>query len=334
MTNAVRVLGIETSCDETGASVVEDSRGVLSNIVATSLSQHAPYGGIIPEIASRAQLESISAVVEEAMKTARVASKDLDALAVTQGPGLIGSLLVGVSFGRALSQAWNLPVVGIDHLRAHLYAAFIDHEISFPFAGLVVSGGHTSLYRVTGIGEETLVGSTRDDAAGEAFDKAAKILGLGYPGGPAIEQAAQKGSPEAFRFRCDCGPGFDFSFSGIKTAVLYKVQNVKKLYGRVSGQTIADLAASFQSAVVEDLVEKSCRLAQKSRCRVLAVGGGVACNGVLRLRLEEETERRGIALCMAPRSYCLDNAAMVASLGIRLMRAHKSGKRFCMKALF
>jgi len=319
----LKVLGIETSCDETGASVVRGAGEVLSNVVASSLAQHAPYGGIIPEIASRAQMESICAVVCQAMEEAHLKADDVDAVAVTQGPGLIGSLLVGLSFARALGLAWRVPLIGINHLQAHLYAAFIESELSFPFTGLVVSGGHTSLYEVTGIGHERLVGSTRDDAAGEAFDKVAKILGLGYPGGPAIEEIARKGSRGAFHIRCDCGPGLDFSFSGIKTAVLYKTQNLKKMYGVLSRQTIADLAASFQSAVVEDLVSKACRLAQKSHSRLLAVGGGVAFNSALRCRLEEETRRRGIELRLAPKPYCLDNAAMVASLAGRLLQAKK-----------
>ncbi|MFB3920008.1 tRNA (adenosine(37)-N6)-threonylcarbamoyltransferase complex transferase subunit TsaD [Candidatus Velamenicoccus archaeovorus] len=329
----LNVLGIETSCDETGASVVRGAGDVVSNVVASSLAQHAPYGGIIPEIASRAQMEFICAVVREAMEKARLKAGEMDAIAVTQGPGLIGSLLVGLSFARALSLAWRVPLIGINHLQAHLYAAFIGSGISFPFTGLVVSGGHTSLYEVTGIGREKLVGSTRDDAAGEAFDKVAKILGLGYPGGPAIEAAARKGSSEAFRFRCDCGPGFDFSFSGIKTAVLYKARDLKKLYGRLSPATVADLTASFQSAVVEDLVGKACRLAQKSHSRLLAVGGGVAFNTALRSRLQEETRQRNIELRLAPKAYCLDNAAMVASLGVRLLEAGKSSKRACLDTL-
>ena len=329
----LKVLGIETSCDETGASVVRGADDVLSNVVASSLAQHAPYGGIIPEIASRAQMESICEVVRQAMEEARLTVGDVDAVAVTQGPGLIGSLLVGLSFARALGLAWRVPLIGVNHLQAHLYAAFIESEIVFPFTGLVVSGGHTSLYEVTGIGREKLIGSTRDDAAGEAFDKVAKILGLGYPGGPAIEAIARKGSGEAFRFRCDCGSGFDFSFSGIKTAVLYKAKNLKKIYGELSQETIADLAASFQSAVVEDLVGKACRLVQKSNSRLLAVGGGVAFNTVLRSRLQEEARQRGIDLRLAPKAYCLDNAAMVASLAGRFLQAKKYIKRACLDTL-
>ncbi|MFA5039573.1 MAG: tRNA (adenosine(37)-N6)-threonylcarbamoyltransferase complex transferase subunit TsaD [Candidatus Omnitrophota bacterium] len=316
----MKVLGIETSCDETAASVVEDGQRVLSSVVASSLKQHAPYGGIIPEIASRAHLESICRVTADALSDASVKKGRLEALAVTETPGLIGSLLVGISFCRALSESWKLPLVAVDHLKAHLYAAFIGRDIPFPFVGLVVSGGHTSLYEVKGIGRERLIGSTRDDAAGEAFDKVGKILGLGYPGGPEIEALAKKGSRRAYAFRCDCR-GLDFSFSGIKTAVLYKVRELQKIYGALSGDVKADLAASFQSAVVEDLVAKSCEAAVKHRASVLAVGGGVAFNGYLRARLLEETKRRGISLCLAQRSYCLDNAAMIASLAGRLLKA-------------
>ncbi|MFH0940267.1 MAG: tRNA (adenosine(37)-N6)-threonylcarbamoyltransferase complex transferase subunit TsaD, partial [Candidatus Omnitrophota bacterium] len=252
------VLGIESSCDETCAAVVKDSSKVLSNVVASSLKSHSFYGGVIPEIASRAHLGSICGVVDAALKKARVRRQDLDLIAATQGPGLIGSLLVGISFARGLSMGWKLPLMFVDHVRAHLYAAFIKHkDITFPFVGLVVSGGHTSLYKVNSISCEELIGSTRDDAAGEAFDKVAKILELGYPGGPVIERTAQKGDPVAFAFRCGCGPGLDFSFSGIKTAVLYKTQELKKIYGGISEDLKADICASFQKAVVNDLVNKA-----------------------------------------------------------------------------
>jgi N6-L-threonylcarbamoyladenine synthase len=313
----VNVLGIETSCDETCASVVRDTHHVLSNVVASSLAQHAAYGGVIPEIASRAHLESICFVVDEALKNAKIRSKDLDAIAVTQGPGLVGSLLVGISFARALSLGWDLPLLGINHVRAHLYAAFIEHKISFPFVGLVVSGGHTSLYRVKSLSEEELIGSTRDDAAGEAFDKVAKILGLGYPGGPVIEKLAQSGRKNAFSFRCDCGGGLDFSFSGIKTSVLYKVRELEKMYGNLSAETIADLCASFQEAVISDLVDKSMRAVKRAHARDLVVGGGVAFNVALRERLQGAALSQKINFFIAPKDYCLDNAAMVASLGCR-----------------
>lgn len=315
------VLGIETSCDETCASVVENGQRVLSNAIASSLPQHSLYGGIIPEIASRAHLESICSVVDMALKKANTKPKDLGLIAVTQGPGLIGSLLVGISFARGLSLAWKQPLLGINHVRAHLYAAFIEHEISFPFVGLVVSGGHTSLYKVTGLSREEVMGSTRDDAAGEAFDKVAKILDLGFPGGPVVEKLALKGHSRAFSFRCDCGPGFDFSFSGIKTAVLYKVKELKRIYGRLSETQIADLCASFQEAVVSDLVGKSLKGVRETKAKTLVVGGGVAFNGYLRRRLEMAAEEEGIRVFMAPREYCLDNAAMVASFGYRVFKA-------------
>jgi N6-L-threonylcarbamoyladenine synthase len=317
----MNVLGIETSCDETCASVVKDARFVLSNVVASSLKLHAVYGGIIPEIASRAHLESIVSVVDAAMRQARVCPKDLDLIAVTQGPGLIGSLLVGISFAKALSLGWKVPVVAINHLKAHLYAPFIDHDISYPFVGLVVSGGHTNLYKVTAMKKEELLSATRDDAAGEAFDKVAKIMGLSYPGGPVIEKLAKSGRKDAYVFRCECGDGLDFSFSGIKTAVLYKVRDLVKMYGSLSQSTTKDLCASFQEVVVEDLVCKSLRAAQEAHAKILVVGGGVAFNNYLRSKLETRAADLKIKLLIAGKSYCLDNAAMVASLGGRLFKA-------------
>ncbi len=322
-------LGIETSCDETAASIVRDARIVLSNQVASSLTQHVPFGGIIPEIASRAQLESVCPVVDSALKKAKVKPADLDLIAVTQGPGLIGSLLVGISFAKALSAGWKVPLLGVNHLKSHLYAAFITREISFPFVGLVVSGGHTTLYNVKGLLREEIIGATRDDAAGEAFDKVAKILGLTYPGGPIIEKMARKGRKDAFEFRCDCGPGFDFSFSGIKTAVLYKVGELKKIYGKLSLSLVCDLCASFQEAVVSDLVQKSVRAVINTGAKTLVVGGGVAFNGYLREKLESSARSNHIKLFIAAKDYCLDNAAMVASLGCRLykLKAKRIPKR-------
>lgn len=320
-------LGIETSCDETSASVVKGAQNVLSCVTASSLKLHAKYGGVIPEIASRAHLESICGVVDEALRSSDLPLKKIGLVAVTQGPGLIGSLLVGISFARSFAMARGIPLLGVNHVRSHLYAAFIDHKIGFPFVGLVVSGGHTSLYKVKGLGQEELLGSTRDDAAGEAFDKVAKILGLGYPGGPVVEDLAQKGSAGAYALRCDCGAGLDFSFSGIKTAVLYKANHLKKMFGSLSHDMVCDLCASFQDAVVSDLVAKSIRAAKSVRARTLVVGGGVAFNGFLRRKLREAADLNGIRLFVASRSYCLDNAAMVASLGARLFRSGGARQR-------
>ncbi len=317
MTRVPVVLGIESSCDETCAAVAAGAQHIKAHVVASSLVHHAAYGGIIPEIASRAHLESIVPVVDEALCRARTTSRRLDAIAVTQNPGLIGSLLVGTSFARALSRAWGLPLFVVDHIRAHLYAAFIGNPLRFPFVGLVVSGGHTTLLKVSGLGREAVLGATRDDAAGEAFDKVAKILGLGYPGGPAVERLAVHGRPAAFPFRCAC-EGFDFSFSGIKTAVLYKVRELERAYGTLADDTVADLCASFQEAVVSDLVAKSVEAARRHGAGTLAVGGGVAFNGCLRRRLREAADAAGLNLYVAPRPYCLDNAAMVASLGCRM----------------
>ncbi len=320
------VLGIETSCDETSASVVRGHNDVLSNIVSSSLKLHVPYGGVIPEIASRAHVESICSVVDNALKVAGVSSDKLSLIAVTQGPGLIGSLLVGISFARSLSLGWKIPLIGINHVRSHLYAAFLENEVSYPFVGLVVSGGHTSLYNVKNLGKEELMGSTRDDAAGEAFDKVAKILGLGYPGGPIIEKLAKAGKSRAYAFNCDCGSGLDFSFSGIKTAVLYKTKYLKKIYNDISREMTCDICASFQEAVVNDLVVKCVRAAKNAKAGIIAVGGGVASNGSLRDKLERASRENGFKLFIAPKAYCLDNGAMVASLGARLFEAGISKK--------
>jgi len=320
----VIVLGIESSCDETCASVVKDFDIVLSNVVASSLKSHSLYGGVIPEIASRAHLSYICSVVDASLKKAKVKKQDIDLIAVTHGPGLIGSLLVGISFARGLSMGWKLPLAFVDHVRAHLYAAFIKHDISFPFVGLVVSGGHTSLYKVGSISHEELIGSTRDDAAGEAFDKVAKILELGYPGGPVIERLAQKGDANAFAFKCRCGSGLDFSFSGIKTAVLYKSQEIKKIYGEISEKTKADICASFQKAVVNDIVDKAVLAVKKASAKALVVGGGVVSNNILRDSLSAASKNHGFELYIAEKEYCLDNAAMVASFAGRLYKAGKN----------
>ena len=253
----MNILGIETSCDETAAAVIKDGRTVRSSVVSSSLNFHKKYGGIVPEIAFRKQLETITGVVDCALKDAGTSLKDIDLISVTAGPGLLGSLLVGVSFAKSLSFSRNIPLIGVSHLDSHIYACFLNSRITgFPFVALVVSGGHTSLYYVRGWDKINLLGSTQDDACGEAFDKVAKILNLGYPGGPVIEKLAQTGNPKKIIFACsNTQRPLDFSFSGIKTAVLYFVQkNNKKPQGK---KLIADICASFKESALNTLVKKS-----------------------------------------------------------------------------
>lgn len=314
----MNVLGIETSCDETSAAVVKDGRGILSNVTASSLEDHKKYGGVIPEIASRRQLEFISAVVEEALDRAGVSLEKIDAVAVTNQPGLIGSLLVGISFARALSFARNKPLAEVDHIKAHVYAAFLSEEQpKLPAIGLVVSGGHTNLYLVQGPLEFKLLGQTLDDAAGEAFDKVARILGLGYPGGPAIDRLAAKTSPTALSFRCANLTGtFDFSFSGIKTAVFYHQQKKQDQ----DDCSTPEAAYAFQKSVVDVLTKKCLEACQKLKTKTLLVGGGVAGNSALRKNLRDIAQEHGIRVYLPSMSLCTDNAAMIAGLGYHVLR--------------
>lgn len=313
------VLGIETSCDETAAAVVEDGKSILSNVVASSLEFHRKYGGIIPEIASRKQLELIGQVVNEAVRKAKIDLKDLDLISVTKSPGLIGSLLVGISFAKALGFSLKVPILEVDHLHSHLYSAFLDSKSpSLPSVGLVVSGGHTSLFYVESFSKIRLMGQTRDDACGEAFDKVAKILGLGFPGGPIIEKMAEKGNPYKFRFRCADLRGFDFSFSGIKTAVLYSVNN-----RRLAINDKQDLCASFQDAVISMLLKRSLEACKEKKTKILVTGGGVIANRYLRERFRKTTLRENIRVHFPPLQFCLDNAAMVSGLGYRLYKERR-----------
>lgn len=329
------VLGIETSCDETGASVVQDGKKIISNIVSSSLKFHKKYQGVVPEIASRMQLETITAVTEEAIRKARIHLKDIALVSVTSKPGLPGSLLVGVSFAKSISLATGIPLLGVDHTHSHIYANFLNQEgLRLPFVALVVSGGHTSLFYVKDFGEVQTLGLTQDDACGEAFDKVAKILGLGYPGGPFIEKLARRGNAKRINFRCSgTVKPLNFSFSGIKTAVLYYTQrqlrlhNVKQCtektdYGlRTMGYGLkCDIAASFQETVIDTLVKKAflaCRFKKVDR---LAVGGGVAVNKRLRDKFFAEAKNSGARCCFPSKSLCLDNAAMVAGLGYCLFK--------------
>ena len=315
------ILGIETSCDETSAAVVDDGREVRSNIVASQIDLHAKYGGVVPEIASRAHIERLDAVIEEAMTVAGVGQQDIDAIAVTNRPGLVGALLIGVTTAKALSWAWGKPLVGVDHIRAHAYSPALALEHSpFPAIGLIVSGGHTSLFHIKSPTEIELIGATTDDAAGEAFDKVATVLGLGYPGGPLIERIARDGNPKAVDFPRTMlgGDSLDFSFSGIKTAVLYHVHGPGRTSGgleRLSKPQLADIAASFQQAVIDVLIRKTMLAATRTGLHTVVLGGGVAANTALRTALDGECQRRRLQFHAAPMAYCTDNAAMIAGLG-------------------
>ena len=331
------VLGIETSCDETSAAVVKNGRKLLSNEVASSLKFHKKYGGIIPEIASRLQLETITEVTESAIREARIKLKDIDLISVTSGPGLLGSLLVGVSFAKSLSVSLNVPLIGVNHVHSHFYANLLGKEkIGLPFAALVVSGGHTNLFYVRDFDKIELLGATQDDACGEAFDKVAKILKLGYPGGPLIEKLAKAGDAKKIRFNCSgTKQALDFSFSGIKTAVLYYVKKSglgqkRKACGvqhvACSKQMIADIAASFQSAVIDVLVKKALLACKLKRTKSLVIGGGVVANNCLRKRFRQAAKDHSLKCYFPPKSICMDNAAMVAGLGYQLFKkGHRSG---------
>ncbi len=302
------VLAIETSCDETAAAVVDDGRRVRSSIVSSQVDVHARYGGVVPEVAGRAHIDALTPVVEDAMGGAQVTGADLDAVAATIGPGLIGSLLVGVSAAKAYSLAWGVPFVGVNHLEGHLHAAFLeDPELALPAVVLLVSGGHTLLVAMERDGSYRLLGQTIDDAAGEAFDKVARFLGLGYPGGPAIERQARSGDPGAIAFpRGLAGRGLDFSFSGLKTAVIRHVRAHPEA-------PAADVAASFQEAVVDVLVGKARAAAARTGARAVCLGGGVAANSVLRQRISDAAAADGRRAFIPSRAMCTDNAAMVGA---------------------
>ena len=320
---AVNILGIETSCDETAAAVVADGKIIKSSVVASQTKLHEKYGGVVPEIASRAHIEKIYPVISEAIQQAEVSEDDIDAIAVANQPGLTVTLVIGVTAAKTLALMWEKPLIAINHLHAHLQSAVLgEKDLQLPAAALIVSGGHTSLYDYRSPLEPKLLGATIDDAAGEAFDKVAYILRLSYPGGPSIEKAAEKGNPEAIKFPRSMleRDSLDFSFSGIKTAVLYhcRGQNMKgeDKVGSMSEQEIADIAASFQTAVVDVLIKKTERAVERIGAKTVLLGGGVAANNELRRRLQTmcETAVPAKKLLVAPKQYCTDNAVMVASL--------------------
>lgn len=321
------ILGIETSCDETAAAVVADATDVRGQAVATQFDLHQRFGGVVPEVASRAHVQQLDLVVDEAMKRANCTPNDLDAIAVTNRPGLLGALLIGLTGAKALSWAWGKPLVTVDHIRAHAFSPAIGATPPpWPAVALVVSGGHTSLFRVDDPLNIHELGATIDDAAGEAFDKVSTMLGLGFPGGPRVEQAARAGDPCAVAFpRSMLGPdSLDFSFSGIKTAVLYCIHGPGRTSGgleAMSSQRVADIAAGFQQAVVEVLVKKTLRAVECTGLRTVVLGGGVAANAQLRDSLAQACSRRSLRFVAAARQYCTDNGAMIAALGDHLLRA-------------
>jgi N6-L-threonylcarbamoyladenine synthase len=313
------VLGIESSCDETAAAIIDHEGTVLSNVVSSQVGIHEKFGGIVPELAARAHLGMIDQVVEQALSQAHVSKCDLGAIAVTQGPGLAGALLVGTSYAKALSYGLRIPIVGVNHLQGHIASAWLA-DPTFPVSCivLVVSGGHTHLYRHEIDGGCVLLGRTRDDAAGEAFDKGAQMLGLGYPGGPAIDRVARSGDPRAIAFPRFRGGkhSLDFSFSGLKTSLLYKLRD---RVGAPSPDQIADLAASYQEAIVDVLVAKAFVALERGNLDALAVVGGVSANSRLRMLLNERAARSCIRLAIPPVEYCTDNAAMIAAVGRQLL---------------
>ncbi|MCS7203333.1 MAG: tRNA (adenosine(37)-N6)-threonylcarbamoyltransferase complex transferase subunit TsaD [Thermodesulfovibrio sp.] len=318
------ILGIDTSCDDTSASVI-NGRKILSNIVSSQISFHRKYGGVVPEIASRKHIEWIWNVTEQALNEAKANFKDIELIAVCHGPGLIGSLLVGLCFAKALSYASQKPLVAVNHLEGHILSIFLEEEPEFPFISLIVSGGHTSLYRVDDFGKYKELGRTRDDAAGEAFDKIAKMLGLGYPGGPIIDSLAKKGNPEKFNLpRPYLHKSFDFSFSGLKTAVKLLIKNLGYEEGSLDEDIKKDIAAAFQSAVVDVLIEKIKWATEFENIKTVVITGGVAANSELRercLKLKEE----GLNVYLPSKALCTDNAAMIAVAGYeRYLRGEKS----------
>ncbi len=311
----ILILGIESSCDETAASVVKNGRQVLSNVISSQIALHTRYGGVVPEIASRKHIEKINQVIEEALSEAHVALQDLDAIAVTYGPGLVGALLVGVSEAKAISFASGIPLVGVHHIEGHISANFIENkELEPPFVCLVASGGHSHLVLVKDYGEYEIIGRTRDDAAGEAFDKVARAIGLGYPGGPKIDKLSKEGNPDAIPFpRAKVDENaYDFSFSGLKSAVLNYLNGC-----RMKGETVntADVAASFQKAVVDVLVEHSLRAVKEYGYDKFAIAGGVASNSSLRETFRQECEKQGVGFYHPSPVFCTDNAAMIGVAG-------------------
>ena len=311
----IYILGIESSCDETAAAVVKNGREVLSNVISSQIALHTLYGGVVPEIASRKHIEKINQVIQEALDEAHVSLDNIDAIGVTYGPGLVGALLVGVAAAKAISYAKKIPLVGVHHIEGHISANYIENkDLEPPFLCLVVSGGHTHLVKVSDYGKYEILGRTRDDAAGEAFDKVARAIGLGYPGGPKIDKLAKEGDPDAIEFpkaSIDGAP-YDFSFSGVKSAVLNYINGCKM---KQVPYNEADIAASFQKAVVGVLVDHTMKAAKDYGIKKVAIAGGVACNSALRQAMEDACQKRGYKFYRPSPILCTDNAAMIGAAG-------------------
>lgn len=316
------ILGVESSCDDTSAAVVKNGRQVLSNVIASQIPIHQKYGGVVPEIASRSHVEALMPVIDEALATSGIDKKELSAVAVTYGPGLVGSLLVGLSGAKSLAWSLDLPLIGVNHLEGHVYGNFLSHpDLEPPFLALVVSGGHTSLLAVPDYETFRTIGQTRDDAAGEAFDKVARVMGLPYPGGPEIDGLAKTGNAQLIAFpRALASDPYDFSFSGLKSAVINYLHHDQQT-GHVTSQ--ADVAASFQAAVVDVLVEKTIRAAEDYKFQTIVIAGGVSANTALREALKTATERHGMRLAYPSPVFCTDNAAMIACRGYYLFQQGK-----------
>ena len=316
------VLGVETSCDDTAAALLQDGRTILANIVSSQDQVHGPYGGVVPELASRQHIKNVLPIVDGALRKAGATLKDVDGMAVTYGPGLVGSLLVGLSLVKGMSFRSGIPYVGINHLEAHLLAIHLEHEVPFPYIALLASGGHTLLYSVRGVGDYVHLGGTRDDAAGEAYDKVAKMMGLGYPGGRAIDQLAQSGNARAIRFpRAKIkSSAFEFSFRGIKTAVWHYLTSRSEAQAEES----ADIAASFQEAVADMLVCPAIKAARAYGVERIVLSGGVAANSRLRSKMKEEADAAGLSVFYPAPKFCTDNGAMIALAGYHWL---KRGRR-------
>jgi N6-L-threonylcarbamoyladenine synthase len=311
----MQILSIETSCDETAAAVVENGNKILSHIVLSQIDLHHKYGGVVPEIASRAHLNTIIPIVQETMDNAKIQYQDIDAIAVVNGPGLVGSLLVGITIGKSIGFTYQKPLIAVNHLHAHIYASFLENQnISFPLVALVVSGGHTDLFYMPQHSKYEWLGKTYDDAAGEAFDKVGKVLGLGYPAGPEIDKLAQQGNPKAIEFPRPYLEeyGADFSFSGLKTAVIYYLRKHPIDSNKIS---LNDICASFQQAVIDVLIKKTMEVALAKKVNGIIVSGGVAANSGLRAQMIKAAKQNNLSLWIPSPKFCTDNAAMVAAAG-------------------